>query len=557
MGAHTLEINIRIPGLTAEREIQLSSGKTLYALGANGVGKSALLHYLYRVHRSEARWLSATRKTWFASGGSNITPTTRERQLNNLENTYALPDARWVEHNADVRQNIALFDLIQKRSFLSEQIADLVRERRCCEAREFANANEDPLTILGRLFRASNMPFEFFLDEVNLIVASKSGSDLFDISQMSDGERNALLLAAEVLTAPSDTLLLLDEPEQHLHPSIISPFINSLTSSRADCAFVISTHEVSLAMNDVNSKSLLVRGSTYSDGGVAQYWDVDELDLSNDVHEGLRKDLLGARRKVLFVEGEETGSLDKALYHVLFPDVTIIPKGSWRNVVNAVKGIRSSEALHWVNAIGIVDRDNRSSDEVQSLRCSGVYPIEVYAVESLYYDRRIQEELAELRAGISGADGESRLEESRTAALGALSGHVDHLAERRARRTLRDEIYGNLVAPEDPFPNEEISICLDPEDMLDSERRTITGLIDSERLDEIIKKYPIKYTGIPNRISSGLGFIDTREYERAALQLLMDKPELLEHVRGLLGNIPDEFRSVPQSSDSGDEAASP
>ena len=52
------------------------------------------------------------------------------------------------------------------------------------------------------------------------------------------------IIAAEVLTAKPDTLVLLDEPERHLHRSIISPLLNSLISKRRDCSFIVSTHLV-------------------------------------------------------------------------------------------------------------------------------------------------------------------------------------------------------------------------------------------------------------------------------------------------------------------------
>jgi hypothetical protein len=44
-----------------------------------------------------------------------------------------------------------------------------------------------------------------------------------------------------------------------------------------------------------------------------------------EIDETLKRDLLGARRKMLFVEGT-TRSLDAPLYSLLFPQVSVIPK---------------------------------------------------------------------------------------------------------------------------------------------------------------------------------------------------------------------------------------
>ncbi|WP_442947933.1 AAA family ATPase [Nostoc sp.] len=51
------------------------------------------------------------------------------------------------------------------------------------------------------------------------VVASKCGGTPYSIAELSDGERNALLIAANVLTVKNGTLVLIDEPERHLHRS--------------------------------------------------------------------------------------------------------------------------------------------------------------------------------------------------------------------------------------------------------------------------------------------------------------------------------------------------
>jgi len=50
-----------------------------------------------------------------------------------------------------------------------------------------------------------------------------------------------------------------------------------------------------------------------------------------DIGDDLKKDILGARRKLLFVEGANT-SPDKPLYSLVFPDVSIVAKSGYREV---------------------------------------------------------------------------------------------------------------------------------------------------------------------------------------------------------------------------------
>ena len=75
--------------------------------------------------------------------------------------------------------------------------------------------------------RLSNIPIEIAVEEGQKVVARKNGGAPYSIAELSDGERNAFLIAADVLTAKPGTLLLIDEPERHLHRSIISPLLQS------------------------------------------------------------------------------------------------------------------------------------------------------------------------------------------------------------------------------------------------------------------------------------------------------------------------------------------
>jgi hypothetical protein len=231
--------------------------------------------------------------------------------------------------------------------------------------------------VINDLLRLSNLPIVIDVDENGQILATKSDSMPYEFSQLSDGERNAILIASDVLTAKSGTLLLIDEPERHLHRSIISPLLTLLFATRPDCAFVISTHELMLPLDNPNSKTLMLRSCTV-DGRSVRAWDADFAPTDEEIGEDLKKEILGARRNMLFVEGVE-GSLDNALYSVVFSDVSVLFKGTSRDVINAVSAIRNTDNLHWLHAFGIVDNDGRSHEEIQSLKERGVYALDLFS----------------------------------------------------------------------------------------------------------------------------------------------------------------------------------
>ena len=241
---------------------------------------------------------------------------------------------------------------------LARAIADLVRNGNIAEA-ETQVKSSIPIAIVNELLRLSNMPIAISVEKQQKIVASRPGSPPYSVAELSDGERNAFLIAADVLTSEPGTLLLIDEPERHLHRSITSPLLSLLFEHRKDCAFIISTHDVTLPADNLSSTTLLVRSCVY-ENSQPKYWTCDVLPPDMRIDDELKRDIIGARKKIVFVEGAAT-SLDATLYSVLFPHVSVIPKSSCRDVEGAVRSLRGVEDTHWVQAWGIVDNDRRSS----------------------------------------------------------------------------------------------------------------------------------------------------------------------------------------------------
>ena len=73
------------------------------------------------------------------------------------------------------------------------------------------------------------------------------------------------------------------------------------------------------------------------------------------------------------------------MYSALFPGVSIRSMRNSDGVVKAVQGLRETQGLHDVEAIGLIDRDDRTDDEVANLQAEGIYALRTNSVESLYY----------------------------------------------------------------------------------------------------------------------------------------------------------------------------
>ena len=535
-----MSFNFEIPKFDQKNlKVSVALGESLFVLGTNGSGKSSIMSLFSSTYSRKAIRISAHRQNWFSSGGINITAETKRATESNILNYDHSAAARWKDDFSSVRASVALYNLIDSENVRARSITKAVDEANMHLAQELSK-KDAPITILNELLKFSNINIEISVRESEQVMASRNGGPHYSVAELSDGERNALLIAASVLTAPKESLILIDEPERHLHRSITSPLLNQMIAKRKDCAFVISTHDVSLALDGFVNKALLLRDCRYS-GSTVQAWDADLLDGSSAfLNEEIKRDILGSRRAIIFIEGTDQ-SLDSRLYSIVFPSTSIIPKSSCRLVDQATTEIREAKDLHWIRAFGIVDNDRRSSKEIEELRKRGVFAISEYSVESIYYHPFIQEKIAERQVSVIGGEPESLLSDARKAALIALAPHAQRMSERVAERAIREEFFKNIPKKSEIATGNPITFNLDIKEILSNEQKRFEEFLKKEELSKLISFYPIRETPALKEIAEKLGFQDRQQYEGAVLKLVSDDTEALNFVKTLFGALLSEL----------------
>jgi ABC-type lipoprotein export system ATPase subunit len=519
-------------------DISISVGETLFVLGANGTGKSNLMQRFYSNDPGNARTISAHRQTWFESNGITLSSEERRRTETNIRNWDVQSASRWRDSYSSQRPNIALYDLVDAENVRSRSIAGAV-DADDIDLAKTLSKQDAPIKVINELLRLSNIPIQISVQENDLVLAIKSGGTPYSIAQLSDGERNALLVAADVLTVKPGTLVLIDEPERHLHRSIISPLLTLLFEKRRDCAFVVSTHEVMLPLDNPSARTLLLRECIYSGDDVSA-WEADLVGPNAEIHDEIRRDILGGRRKLLFVEGTEQ-SLDKPLYSLVFPNVSIIPKSSCRDVENAVVGIRGASDLHWLHAFGIVDNDRRTQGEIDALKAKGVYALSVFSVESIYYHPEVQRRVAERHVTVTGEDASIRLASAKSAAISAVTPHIQRLTDRTVEKTIREMILSQLPGQPEIAAGAPINFSIDLPAIVAAERVRLQDSVNNGTLSEIIERYPVRETSALTDIARNLGFQNREQYEGTVRKLLMDDPETLRVVKSFFGTLPNDI----------------
>lgn len=521
----------------AEVSLTISSGQFLFLVGANGTGKSTLIQVFAKQNKDHVRRITAHRRVWFESNAVNLTPQGRQQTEASIVNSDRHSQSRWRDDYASARSQATIFDLIDSENVDARKIATAARSGNMKEVQGLA-AGKAPVAIMNDILQISNLDFQVSIVEGSKLEARRKGHEPYSIAELSDGERNALLIIANVLTAPDNTLILIDEPERHLHRSIVSPLLSTLLAHREDCAFVISTHDVTLPLDQPKCGSLLVRSYSHE----PQFWSADHIEAVEDMDGETAAAVLGSRRNILFTEGTPS-SLDLQIYQILFPSTSIKPVGSCVEVERIVRGIRASEENHWISAFGIIDRDNRTDAECLKLQKEGVIPLEQYSVESLYYHPDTVKSVLNRVSELSGIDVDKALEETTDGVVKGVDDHKDRMAARLVERRVKDRLLSHAPKWRDIL-SRNVEIHFSSEDILTEEKQTIVDLLETKDITGLISRYPVRETPALGCVARCLGFQSQAAYEQAVRKMLCDSEEAHNNMLALIQPVTDALGTV-------------
>lgn len=510
--------------------IQMNSGDVLFVLGANGTGKSSLMQRFYQETRPNNRRISAHRQTWFTSNTLDLTPASKRNTEQNMANTDTGLQSRYMDQYASQRASMTVFDLIDAQNVRARSIAAAI-DAADIDGALAKSAEEAPLRAINSLLLQSNIPIEIDVIENEQIIARKSGGAPYSIAELSDGERNALLIAGDVLTAKPGTLLIIDEPERHLHRSIISPLLTLLFDKRKDCSFVIATHDVDLPLDNESARVLLVRSAAYN-GSTVQSWDADLLEAGDPLDEEIKRDVIGSRRRIVFVEGKEE-SLDKPLYSLIFPMVSVVAKESCRDVEHAVSGLRAADTIAWVSAWGIIDGDNQGQDRIEALAAKSIFAVPFYSVESVYYHPWVIRRIAERQAKVTSADAAAKFDAAIEAGIERVRQAKTRMVVKAATKVARDSLLSHLPTVRTVSDGQPVSVDVDTAALLAAKEAELEASLAAKDWTAVITLCPIRESGALEPISKAVGLPGKKDYEAAVRTMLTDDAEALDFVRGL------------------------
>lgn len=176
-----------------------------------------------------------------------------------------------------------------------------------------------------------------------------AAGDTHAVQDLSSGERQALIIMSRVLRAGGKSpLVLIDEPDAYLHPSLSRRLISNLELGVGlSGQLVVATH--SPAILDALPPSVILRMDHETPPRVVAD-EVERLDLYREA--GFRASALSQSNFLLITEGESDVSLLQSLFKEL-SNATIRAAGGKARVIQQVEQLEQYE----IPILGVVDRD--------------------------------------------------------------------------------------------------------------------------------------------------------------------------------------------------------
>ena len=115
--------------------------------------------------------------------------------------------------------------------------------------------------------------------------------------------------------------IVIDEPEIHLHKTIMHKLWDKIEEYCPNKTFVYITHDLDFAASRKEAKKIWVK--CYDIENNQEKWDIQILEDHDIIPDDLLIEILGNRKDVLLVEGEK-GSYDYQLYTHIYDNRYIV-----------------------------------------------------------------------------------------------------------------------------------------------------------------------------------------------------------------------------------------
>ena len=347
------------------------------AIGANGSGKTTLSNKFKNYLQKNGVVISAQRILLVPNFDAISNPATtanelKQTQIRDKSNKNAGEFNHLQQEFAVVLKNLLADNISAGNSYRKESL------KLVSQGEQIKNPNPTNLDVTFDIWNSLIEHKTISCDDGINIKAKSDDGRSYPAIQMSDGEKVMLYLIGQVLQAPPNGFIVIDEPEMYLHKTVLKKLWDILENKRNDCLFIYLTHDLDFATSRTTAKKIWIKSFTHPDK-----WEIEDIP-TDEIPETLLFEILGSRKNILFCEGVK-GSIDERVYSILFPELTIMPVGSCFDVINHTKTFNKLQNVN-TKAFGLIDSDHHDTTRLEKLIKSDIYSFSVAEVENLFLD---------------------------------------------------------------------------------------------------------------------------------------------------------------------------
>ena len=416
---------------------------TTVIIGANGAGKSSLINELRKnnskINSNEMYVLPAQKLLYFVSNIHDRNEITRDRYIQDLK-------------EVDLKYNtIALQPFQIERDFsntFTKLITLLVKDIMAVATDNFRGKNESSLSLWQKLEKIWNKikpEIKFDIDPKNTVVKVEKNGSKYSINGLSDGERCILFYIGNVLLAPENSYIIVDEPETFLNAAVYNELWDLLISERPDCQFIFASHNMDFVQSRTNATYIWCKNFE------APYdLDYQVLEDSQEMPLSLLTEVSGTRKPILFCEGTKT-SIDYQIYSKLFSEFCFVkPVQGHKQVIQYTKAYNKLEKTYGNKAYGIIDYDWMDEARIESYKKKNIFVLPFNEIEMLLVD----EEIVNSVLSDDEEDKKQKINKLRDTVIGLCTTNKDKIIRIALKKKLDEFMEGHLIETREPTEDE-------------------------------------------------------------------------------------------------------
>lgn len=354
---------------------------TTVIIGANGAGKTSLINELRKNSIDEMYVLPAQKLLYFVSNTHNRNGITKEKYIQDLKEVnikYDTIEIQTYQIEDDFSGTFTKLITLWVKDF-AKVMTDNAR-----------GVGEVYIALLDRVEQIWNQIFPeitFYPESDDRVLEVVRNGDKYSINGLSDGERCVLFYIGNVLLAPENSYIVVDEPETFLNGAVYNELWDLLISERPDCQFIFASHNMDFVQSRTNATYIWCKKFE------APYnFDYEQLEESQEFQEfplPLLAEVSGTRKPILFCEGTKN-SIDYQIYSKLFSEFCFVkPVQGHKQVIQHTKAYNNLQLLHGNTAYGIIDNDWMNESSIQEQKEQNIFVLPFNEVEMMLVDEAV------------------------------------------------------------------------------------------------------------------------------------------------------------------------